>query len=175
MSDYYFAREVVETPLYDFPDEFSDSVPSSVFTYPNKPIPLVKRFAPTEDYKITDVFLIPSLVIRSDVFESISFNNLFGVNWVDITLVDNENHAYKMLHLCNEINVIDRDKSDFDFYDEFEGGEFISGMNRLVVNDDLIDSIEVEKDLYLGILVGRIKYFTISPLWKCFLSRKYRG
>ena len=78
MSDYYFAREVVETALYDFPDEFSDSVPSSVFTYPNKPIPLVKRFALKEDYKITDVFLIPSLVIRSDVFEGISFNHLFA-------------------------------------------------------------------------------------------------
>lgn len=50
MSDYYFAREIVEIPLYDFPDEFSYSVPSNVFTYPNQPIPLVKRFAPTEDY-----------------------------------------------------------------------------------------------------------------------------
>ncbi|HBN6203972.1 TPA: hypothetical protein L3M66_002560 [Vibrio parahaemolyticus] len=56
MSDYYFAREVVETPLYYFLDEFSDSVPSKVFTYPNQPIPLVKRFAPTEDYKIIDLF-----------------------------------------------------------------------------------------------------------------------
>ncbi len=80
-----------------------------------------------------------------------------------------------MLQLCNEINIIYRDKSEFDFYDELEGGEFISGMNKLVVNDDLIDNIEVEKDLYLGFLVVRIKYFTISPLWKGFLNRKYRG
>ncbi|WP_231572634.1 hypothetical protein [Vibrio hyugaensis] len=80
MTDYYFAREIFETPLYDFPDEFSDSVPSNVFTYPNQPIPLVKGFAPTEGYTITDVFLIPLLAIRIDVFENISFNHLFGVN-----------------------------------------------------------------------------------------------
>ncbi|ENH2498931.1 hypothetical protein ABVY78_004525 [Vibrio parahaemolyticus] len=175
MSDYYFAREIVETPLYDFPDELSDSVPSNVFTYPNQPIPLVKRFAPTEGYKITDVFLIPSLVIRSDVFESIYFNNLFGVNWVDITLVDNGNHAYKMLQLCNEINVIDRDKSDFDFYDEFEGGEFISGMNRLVVNDDLIDSIEVEKRLIFRDSGWKDKIFYHKSIMEMFLEQKVQG
>ncbi|MGU3807625.1 hypothetical protein ACVZHJ_06765 [Vibrio diabolicus] len=172
MSDYYFAREVVETPLYDFPDEFSDSVPSSVFTYPNKPIPLVKRFALKEDYKITDVFLIPSLVIRSDVFEGISFNHLFGVNWVDITLVDNGNYACKMLQLCNEINVIDRDKSEFDFYDEFEGEEFISGMNKLVVNDDLIDNIEVEKRLIFWDSGWKDKVFYHNSIVKKFLEQK---
>ncbi len=40
MSDYYFSKEIVDIPFYDFPDEFSDSVPSNVFTYPNHPVPI---------------------------------------------------------------------------------------------------------------------------------------
>ncbi|WP_258184928.1 hypothetical protein [Vibrio splendidus] len=66
MSDYYFSKEIVDIPFYDFLDEFSDSAPSNVFTYLNQPIPLVKKFAPIEEYNIVDVFLIPSLSIRQD-------------------------------------------------------------------------------------------------------------
>ncbi|MDW1578929.1 hypothetical protein R7M92_24525, partial [Vibrio sp. Vb2880] len=57
MSDYYFARQIVETPLYDFPDEFSDSVPSNAFTYPNQPIPLVKKFAAVNYHLLKKVAL----------------------------------------------------------------------------------------------------------------------
>lgn len=147
MSNYYFSREIVDTPFYGFPDEFSDSVPSNVFTYPNQPIPLVKKFGPIEDYNIADVFLIPSLSIRNDLFEKMFLHDVYGVNWVDILLIDKGRHKYKILQLCNEIKIIDRVKSQFDFYDEFEGGEFISGMNRLVVNEEALEGIDIKERL----------------------------
>ncbi|AIW13577.1 hypothetical protein VITU102760_25585 [Vibrio tubiashii] len=147
MSDYYFSREVTDTPLYDFPEEFSDSVPSNVFTYPNQAIPLIKKFGPIGEYKIAEVFLTPSLSIRYDLFVRLSLHDVFGVNWVDVFLLDKGRHKYKTLQLCNEIKIVDRMRSDFDFYDNFEGGEFISGMNRLVVNEELINSIDIEERL----------------------------
>nr|WP_238935374.1 hypothetical protein [Vibrio diabolicus] len=80
-----------------------------------------------------------------------------------------------MLQLCNEINVIDRDKSEFDFYDEFEGEEFISGMNKLVVNDDLIDNIEVEKRLIFRDSGWKDKVFYHNSIVTKFLEQKVQG
>ena len=34
MSEYFFARECVNSPIYCFPDEYIDSVPLTSFTYP---------------------------------------------------------------------------------------------------------------------------------------------
>lgn len=147
MSHYYFSREIVATPFYDFPDEFCDSVPSNAFTYPTQPIPLVKKIDVIEDYSIADVFLFPSLSIRHDLFQKMSLDKVYGVNWVDIILIDKGRHKYKTLQLCNEIKIIDRVKSEFDFYDEFEGGEFISGMNRLVTNEEILKNVDKKERL----------------------------
>ncbi|MEZ8439217.1 DUF1629 domain-containing protein [Vibrio splendidus] len=175
MSDYYFSKEIVDIPFYDFPDEFSDSVPSNVFTYPNHPVPIVKKFAPIGEYNIVDVFLIPSLSIKHDLFDRIDLGNVFGVNWVDITLIDKGKHSYKMLQLCNEIEIVDRNKSKFEFYDKFEGGEFISGMNRLVINEELIYGIEIHRRLIFRDPGWKDKIFYHKSIIEKFIDNKVQG
>lgn len=80
-----------------------------------------------------------------------------------------------MLQLCNEINVIDRGKSVFDFYDEFEGVEFISGMNKLIVNEDLIDNIELKKRLIFRGSGWKDKIFYHKSIVEKFLEQKVQG
>ncbi|MDW1574914.1 hypothetical protein R7M92_03975 [Vibrio sp. Vb2880] len=80
-----------------------------------------------------------------------------------------------MLQLCNEINVIDRGKSVFDFYDEFEGVEFISGMNKLIVNEDLIDNIELKKRLIFRDSGWKDKIFYHKSIVEKFLEQKVQG
>ncbi len=175
MSDYYFAREIIDTPFYDFLDELSDAVPANIFSYPNKPVPLIKKLGPLEDFNLVDMFLIPSLSIHFDLFENMSLGDIFGVNWVDVTLFDKGDNYYKMLQLCNEVQAIDRNNSDFEIYDEFDGGEFISGMHKLVVNETLIDSLEVGKRLIFRDPGWRDKIFYHESIVKKIMASNVKG
>ncbi len=147
MSEYFFASENMDIPFYGFPDEYSDTVPSNVFTYPNVPVPLVVKFTGEEDYQLADIFLIPALTIKTGLFQQLNLANIYATNWVEINLCDQGEHLYHMLQLNNEIVAIDRQLSEFDYYDKFNGGEFISGMNKLILDEQKLNKIALDKRL----------------------------
>lgn len=127
MSEYFFAVENTNVPFYDFPDEYSDTVPNNLFTQPIEPVPLVIKLTGEEDYQLADIFLTPALSIKDTLFQQLNLANLYRTNWVKINLFDQGEHLYQMLQIENEFKAIDRQNSEFDFFDEFNGGEFIQG------------------------------------------------
>lgn len=147
MSEYFFAVENRNIPFYDFPDEYSDAVPTNQFTHPCEPVPLVVKFASGEGWPLVDVFLAPSLCVKDALWQQLELSNTYGTNWVKIKLIDQGEHLYHMVQICNEIKAIDRQNSEFDYFDEFNGGEFISGMKKLVLDEHKLNEIALEKRL----------------------------
>ncbi|GIU49332.1 hypothetical protein TUM4438_32700 [Shewanella sairae] len=147
MSQYFFAVENMNIPFYDFPDEFSGAVPTNIFTHPAEPVPLVVKFTGDDVHQLADIFLVPGLSIKQTLFQQLKLNDIYATNWVQIILFDQGGHLYQMLQVENEIKAIDRQQSEFDFYDEFNGGEFISGMNKLILDQSLLSKIPLQQRL----------------------------
>ncbi|MCL1146870.1 hypothetical protein L2747_12760 [Shewanella marinintestina] len=147
MNEYFFAIENMNIPFYDFPDEYSGVIPSNMFTHPVEPVPLIVKFTGDDVHQLADIFLVPGLSIKLPLFQQLELSDIHGTNWVQVNLFDQGEHLYQMLQVENEIKAIDRQQSEFDFYDEFNGGEFISGMNKLVLDEQTLNKIALEKRL----------------------------
>ncbi|OCH57065.1 MULTISPECIES: hypothetical protein [Vibrio] len=163
MSEYFFAKECVNSPIYCFPDKYIDSVPLTKFTYPKEPVPLIVEFLPQEDYEIPDILEMPNFSINKNEFSKLHVNSMFGVNWVDIKLHDKGEHDFLMLQVANEIKLIDRSESQFKRYrKDSNGDEMISGIINLRLDEKIIDTIPINKRLIL-----------IDPGWlKCVFFHK---
>ena len=146
MSDYYFAIESMAIPFYEFQDDFCEAALSNIFTYPNQPVPLVVSSAPV-DYDIADMFIMPSFSIKKELFDDLCIESIYGINWVDIKLIDKGEHDYKLMQLCNTFEAIDRVNSDFNIYEKYNDGEFITGVKKLVLNEDILNGIDLDQRL----------------------------
>ncbi|EHR6178987.1 hypothetical protein KUK79_003662 [Vibrio parahaemolyticus] len=163
MSEYFFARECVNSPIYCFPEEYIDSVPSTSFTYPKAPVPLIVEFLPQDDYDIPDILEMPNFSIKKNEFSKLNLNNIFGINWVDIKLHDKGEHDFLMLQVVNEIKLIDRSESKIKRYrKDSSGDEMISGILNLILDEKLIQTIPVDR-----------RQIVIDPGWlKCVFFHK---
>ncbi|GIU24425.1 imm11 family protein [Shewanella sp. MBTL60-007] len=175
MREYFFAVENIDIPFYDFPDEYADAVPSNLFTHPLEPVPLVVRFAAEENYPLADIFLVPSLCIKDGLLQQLNISNTYGTNWVKIKLIDQGEHLYHMIQIGNEIKAIDRQHSEFDYYDEFNGGEFISGMKKLVLDESQLAQIALEERLIFRDSGWKDKVFFHKSIVNKILEHKPQG
>lgn len=148
MSNYFFAKLNITTPLYVFQDEYLDTVTENIFTFPTKAIPLIVERFPDFEYDINDVLTFPSFCIKKTLYNTLDLNAIYGANWIDIMLFDKGEHEYKMLQTCNEIKAINREKSDFDFHEKYDDDyEFIDGANELIIDFALLHRIPLNKRL----------------------------
>ncbi len=63
MTDYYFAIENTPMPIYEIPDYYENAAPSTIFTFPKSPIPILARYKPEEKYEITDLIIQPDFLL----------------------------------------------------------------------------------------------------------------
>ncbi len=143
MNEYFFVIELGSSPLYEVPDKYEAGAPRNIFTFPSKPIPVLARYKPEESYKINGILLFPEFSISCDIFESIDLKNIYGINWIPTVVKDGGEHRYMMLQIANENNVIDHDLSVY----RFKSHGRMSGMTKLVLNEDKILSIPLMKRL----------------------------
>ena len=175
MSEYFFAVENMNIPFYDFPDEFSGTVPTNMFTQPAQPVPLVIKFTGDDVNQLADIFLVPGLSIKQSLFQQLEFNDIYATNWVQVNLFDQGEHLYQMLQVENEIKAIDRQRSEFDFYDEFNGGEFISGMNKLILNQDLLKQIPLQQRLIFRDIGWKDQLFFHKTIVDAIMQHQPKG
>ena len=71
MSEYFFAKECVNSPIYCFSDKYVDAVPLTSFTYPKDPVPLIVEFSPQEGYEIPDILEMPNFSIKKNEFSKL--------------------------------------------------------------------------------------------------------
>lgn len=143
MSEYFFVKESQTIPIYSFPEEYEEGAFSTIFTFPSKPIPLLAKYKPEEDYEISDVLIDPELLISKYLFDNINLGKLYGSNWIPIKLIDKGEHDYFMLQLANEIDIICHENSDFK---RFKRGN-ITGMRAIVIDEKKNSSIPLKKRL----------------------------
>lgn len=175
MSEYFFAIENMDIPYYDFPDEFSGAVPTNMFTHPAEPVPLIVKFTDDNVSQLADIFLVPGLSIKQPLFQQLMLSDIHGTNWVKVNLFDQGEHLYHMLQVENEIKAIDRQQSEFDFYDEFNGGEFISGMNKLVLNQNLLSKVPLEQRLIFRDVGWKGKLFFHKSIVDTIMQSQPKG
>ncbi|GIU32019.1 hypothetical protein L2719_07680 [Shewanella schlegeliana] len=82
------------------------------------------------------------MIIKRALIGALLLSNLLNKQ-----LIDQGEHLYHMIQVRNEIEAIDRQHSEFDYYDKFNGGEFISGMNKRVLDESKLNEIALEKRL----------------------------
>ncbi len=148
MSEYYFVREASSIPRYIFSDEFSDAVPNSAFTYPSKEIDLYVDLKPKDEYLFPDSFDLPSYSIIKSSFDNVNLRNIYGVNWVEIKLIDKKIENFFMLQIANEIKIIDRVKTvTQEIMDFGTEDETIFGIEKLVLDERVMNDIPSDKRL----------------------------
>ena len=149
MSEYYFVRENGHTPMYEASDKYEEAVCDTRFTFPKKTIPILAGYKLEHDYEIPDIILYPGFCISLNLYNSIDLKNIYGGNWISILLKDKGKHEFMMLQLSNELDVIDREKSEFEFEEEEDDGEedSMSGMEILVIDPDKLENIPLYKRL----------------------------
>ncbi|GLR73177.1 hypothetical protein [Aliivibrio sifiae] len=143
MNEYYFPKENTYTPMYEVPEEYEEGAYSTRFTFPSKPIPVLSKYKLKESYQISDIILHPEFSISLNIYNSINIKNIYGGNWIPILLKDKGEHEFMMLQLANELNVIDHEKSEF----KRKKRGSISGMKKLILDPDKIESIPLYKRL----------------------------
>ncbi|UUM32473.1 hypothetical protein [Vibrio japonicus] len=143
MSDYFFARENSPMPMFEVSEEFEEAVYSTRFTFPSKPIPVLAKYRPEEDYEITSIILEPEFSISKVTYNSIDMNNIYGVNWIPIKVIDKGEHDFMMLQLAHEIDIIDHDRSELK---RVKRGN-ISGMRKLVIDVNKLLALPLYKRL----------------------------
>ncbi len=143
MSEYFFVKEVGSSPLYEVPDDYKEGAYSTRFTFPSKPIPVLAKYKPKESYQINDILLYPEFSISCDIFDSIDVKNMYGINWIPTVVKDGGEYRYMMIQIANKNDVVDHDLS---VYRRKNHGR-ISGMTKLVLNEDKIMSIPLIKRL----------------------------
>ncbi|WP_337160929.1 hypothetical protein [Vibrio alginolyticus] len=67
MSDYFFVKENQITPIYAVPEEYEEAAYSTRFTFPCKPVPVLAKYKPDEQYRIPDVIIEPEFAISKDI------------------------------------------------------------------------------------------------------------
>ncbi|EGR0171590.1 hypothetical protein FRN30_23155, partial [Vibrio alginolyticus] len=140
MSDYFFVKENQITPIYAVPEEYEEAAYSTRFTFPCKPVPVLAKYKPDEQYRIPDVIIEPELAISKDIYNSLKIEQLYGSNWIHIKLIDKGEHDFMMLQLANELDVICHEQSDFK---RFKRGN-ISGMKKVVIDPQKISPIPLQ-------------------------------
>ncbi len=148
MSEYFFVVDTGNAPIYQLSEELCDAAPTNVFTYPNKSITMEVQYKLDGNYDVPDAFDMPNFSIKKNLFEKTNLSNIFGVNWLDVTVNDKGMHDFSMLQVANEVKIIDRNVSNIKYYRiDDDGDEMIEGIYSLVLNDKLIGSIPVSKRL----------------------------
>ncbi|MGR5286336.1 hypothetical protein ACP3V5_13515 [Vibrio maritimus] len=143
MSEYYFVKENQPTPVYETPEEYEEALYSAIFTFPKNPVPVLAKYKPVGDYVVGDIVVEPEFSISEDIYNLLSFKNVYGGNWVPIKIVDNGEYNLMLLQLANEVDAIDHNESR---YKRFKRGR-ITGMKELVLDKKKLSRVPLNKRL----------------------------